>query len=101
MFAISGRENTFGKLPRHTLAPSQLLGNVEAAPCDGILDARRKIEPLFEIDVDDMVAADCSVQGQRAAEDIDAVQAREIAWLGKQVLRDLFEVVQFPDEVPE
>ena len=69
-YAVAGHIDQ--KDPRHTLAPSQLLGNVEAASCDGILDARRKIEPLFEIDVDDMVAADCPVQGQRAAEDIDA-----------------------------
>ena len=54
-----------------------------------ILDARRKVEPLFEIDVDKVVAADCPVERQRSAEDIDALQAREIAWLGKQVLRNL------------
>ena len=60
-----------------------------------------RFEPLFEIDVDNVVAADCPVQRQRSAEDIDALQAREIAWLGKQVLRDVFEVVQFSSEMPK
>jgi hypothetical protein len=77
--------------PRHPLAAPQLLGKADATPCDGILDARRKIEPLFEIDVDKVVAPDCPVQRQRSAEDIDALQARDRR-LRKQVLRDLLVV---------
>jgi hypothetical protein len=83
------------------LAASQFLAEVGATVCDGILDARRKIEPLLEIDVDKVVTADGPVQRHRSAEDIDALQAWEIAWLRQQVLRDLFEVVQLSAETPD
>ena len=85
---------------RHPLTAAQMFGNIAAASCDRRLDARRQIEPLLEIDVNEVIAADRPVQRQRPSEDIDPREAREIAWLGQQVLRDLLEVIQLSGELP-
>jgi hypothetical protein len=83
------------------LPASKTLGNIATMMGEGLGDTRRKIEPLLEVDINEMVAADRAIQRQCSAEDIDAAQSREIARLRKQVLRDLLEVVQLSRELPE
>ena len=64
-------------------------------PCfDGALDPGLEIEPLFEVHEDQVVAADRAVQRERAAVDVDAVDARHRPRLRDQVLDDLLEILQ-------
>ena len=69
--------------------------------CDGASMRAGEIEPLLEVDVDEVIAADRAVERQRAAEDVDALQARHLARLRHQVLRDVFEIVELARELPE
>jgi hypothetical protein len=85
----------------HTLTAAQMFGNIGAASGDRRLDARRQIEPLFEIDVNEVIAADGPVQRQRPSEDIDTSETRKITRLWQQVLRDLLKVVQLARELPQ
>ena len=53
-------------------AAQQVLYNLAAALLVGLLDAPFEIEPLFEIDVDQVIAPDDAVQGEGAAVDVEA-----------------------------
>ena len=58
--------------PGGALAAQQVLHDLAAAPLVGLPDAPFEIEPLLEIDVNQMIAPDDAVQGERAAVDVEA-----------------------------
>jgi hypothetical protein len=58
-----------------------------------------EIESLLEVHVDQVIAADEAVEGQRAAEDVDAGEARRLSGLGHQVARDVFEIRELAPEL--
>ena len=77
-----------------SLAAQQVLHDVRPALLLRLPDPALEVETLLEVDVDQVIAPDDAVQRERAAVNVQSMEAREIAGFGNQVLRDLLEVLQ-------
>jgi hypothetical protein len=79
---------------RCLLAAGEILHHIESTRGDRLHDARPEIVSLLEINLDDVIAADGSVEHERAAVDIDTVELWDVLRLRPEVLRDFLEVAQ-------
>jgi hypothetical protein len=59
------------------------------------LNSELEIEPLLEVYIDQVVAAPGTVQGERASENVNAVEPGDVAGLRDKMLDDLLEICQF------
>jgi len=64
-------------------------------------DARVEIESLLEVHVDQVIAADAPVERHRLAVDVDALQLRKLASGRQEVLRDILEIAELVEQIPE
>jgi hypothetical protein len=55
----------------HPLTTFEILGNLQLPFVDGALDASPEIEPLLEIDIDNVIAAHHTVKRERPAVHVD------------------------------
>ena len=84
----------------HRLATLQILDDVEPPVLDAALDSGVQIEPLLEVHIDHVVAADHAIQGERAPVNVNATQLGDIPWLRDQAFCDCFEILQLARQLP-
>ena len=63
--------------------------------CLRLLDASVEIVPFFEVDIENMVAADHAVQGHGIAVDVNALQYGDFSGEWHNVARNLLKILQF------
>jgi hypothetical protein len=67
---------------RALLTAFQMRSDLGAVLRQRLVDARRQIEPLLEVDINKVVAADVAVSRDGAPVDVDAVQPRQLSGCG-------------------
>jgi hypothetical protein len=86
---------------RHPLASLQVFHQLRLSRRGGVLDSGLEIKPLFEVDVDQVIPADYTVEGKRPAADINALQPRDFPGLWHEVSGNIFEICQLTRELLE
>ena len=61
------------------LTGPEIPDDVRPARVERVLNPRVEIEELLEIEIDDQIAADRPAEGERPAEDVDAVDVRDVS----------------------
>src|SRR5262245_10219667 len=90
-------ERDAGRLP----AAPKVLGSVGSPLTQGARDASFEVEPLLEVDVDDVIAARGAEQRPRAAPDVDARQPRHLTRRRDQIAGDVLKVFELSHQVGE
>src|SRR6266704_5944720 len=89
------RDNDTGLFP----ATLERLNNIQSLFCRCALDPGFEIIPFLEVDVDDVVATDDTVQRNRTAVNIDSVERGDLSRLGNDVVCNVLKVLQFAGQL--
>ena len=87
--------------PRQPRAPFQIFDDVMLSLVSGVSHALVQVEPLLEIQIDHMVAADEAVERARSAPDIDALKTGHLTRLRRQPKSDVLEILELRDQVAD